>query len=133
MDDLTRRLGQIIGERPRRSAKLLLALFTGALCLPLATFAGWAMFAPDQLGGEPMARASIESAIGPSAANVQTPVIKVISADQQTSVADRRTAITIIERQQRAASGCDGAKFHRRFRCRVAAQEKFNTALEPLN
>jgi len=97
MDDLTRPLGQIIGERPRRSAKLLLALFTGALCLPLATFAGWAMFAPDQLGGEPMARASIESAIGPSAANVQTPVIKVISADQQTSVADRRTAITIID------------------------------------
>ncbi|HEY7298643.1 MAG TPA: hypothetical protein VH684_11985 [Xanthobacteraceae bacterium] len=103
MDDLTRPLGQTrIEERPRRGAKLLLALFAGALCLPLATFAGWAMFAPDRLGGEPVAHASVKPGLAASAANAQPPAAKVIptgspSVTRQTSAPDGRSTVTIID------------------------------------
>ena len=103
MDDLTRPLGQTsIEQRPRRSVKLLLGLLTSALCLPLATFAGWAMFAPDRLGGEPMATAPVKAQVEASAANAQPPVIKVVSPanpsdTQQTSVTDGRRTVTIID------------------------------------
>lgn len=55
-DDLETPLGQNKARRSRKFAALPLAPVVAAcLALPVVIFAGWAMFASDPLGGEPMA------------------------------------------------------------------------------
>jgi hypothetical protein len=103
MDDLTRPLGQTsVRERPRHSANRLLGLFAGALCLPLAAFAGWVLFAGDRLGGEPMALAQVKPAIEASGTKTQMPVVKVVSSGdptgtQQTTAPAGHNTVTIID------------------------------------
>jgi uncharacterized protein len=80
MDDLTRPLGQTRAREPARKAPgLLVPLIVGILSLPLAIFAGWAMFVEDRLGGEPVVVGEIRAGATAAGADKQTPVVKVIS------------------------------------------------------
>jgi polysaccharide deacetylase 2 family uncharacterized protein YibQ len=54
-DDLSAPLGQGKARKPRSSIPLTGPIIAGCLALSLVVFAGWAMFAHDPLGGEPMA------------------------------------------------------------------------------
>jgi hypothetical protein len=65
-DDLTTPLGQSRPEKRSAALALVAPLFlAGALGGGLAVFAGWAMFADDPLGGEPVSVASVDLGADP--------------------------------------------------------------------
>lgn len=72
MDDLSTPLGQGKARKARMQLPIsLAAVAAGCLAVPVALFAGWAMFAEDPLGGEPMAVAP--AVVASSAAKAETP------------------------------------------------------------
>jgi hypothetical protein len=103
MDDLTRPLGQTTARKPAsRAPRLLVPLIAGILFLPVAIFAGWAMFVGDRLGGEPVALSEITADTTTAGASAQTPVIKVVSplassAAEQPALRPNGQTVTIID------------------------------------